>query len=275
MTTAAAPHQSNIIEVDMPTWQPNQYLLFETERTRPCHDLVAQIHVPHAKSIIDLGCGPGNSTAVVAERWPNAAVTGLDSSPQMLDKARASHRFHQWITADIATWAATPGDKFDIVFSNAALHWVDDHVTLYPRLFSKVNGSGAFAVQVPANMNEVAHQAMRDVAASAPWRNHFPATSVREWFVHDAGFYYDALSPLAARINLWETTYVHVLPSVEAIAEWYKSTGLRPFLGALPNENTRDRFVFDYINAIRPHYIPQADGQVLFPFRRLFLIADK
>src|ERR1051326_1924954 len=142
----------------MPTWSPNQYLKFSEERTRPCRDLAARIAGPEPARIIDLGCGPGNSTEVLAERWPAAALTGLDSSPDMIGKARSAHPDWQWIAADIAQWAATPGDTYDLAFSNAALQWVSDHQIVLPRLLSRAR---VLAVQVPANWNGPAHQAMR------------------------------------------------------------------------------------------------------------------
>ena len=260
----------------MPTWQPDQYLQFEEERTRPCRDLVAQIRVEDARTVIDLGCGPGNSTAVLAERWPAARITGLDSSAQMLERARQSDARHEWIQAEIADWSNSAHAEYDVVFSNAALHWVTDHAAVYPRLFARVAEGGALAIQVPANLDEPAHRIMRDLAASPQWRDRFPKARVREWFVHDRSFYYDLLAPAGARsIGLWETTYIHVMPGAESIAEWYRATGMRPFLDALASDADREQFMKDYTEAIRAEYRPRPDGRILFPFRRLFLVANR
>ncbi len=259
----------------MPSWAPQEYLQFEKERTRPARDLVARIALDHPRTVVDLGCGPGNSTAVLAERWPLAKITGLDNSSAMLERARQQFSQHEWISGDIGEWAAAADGDYDVVFSNAALQWAPGHEVLYPRLLGHVRSRGVLAIQTPANMNAPAHRIMRDLASSAKWRNRFGPGDVREWHVHDAGFYYDVLSPVAKNIDLWETEYMHVMPDTRAIAEWYKGTGLRPFLDALSEDEYRDQFVQDYESALRDAYTARADGRVLFPFRRLFLIAHR
>jgi trans-aconitate 2-methyltransferase len=150
---------------------------------------------------------------------------------------------------------------------------VPDHEAVYPRLLAQVAPGGALAAQVPCNLDAPAHVAMRALAARDDWRGSFPAGGVREWHVHPAAFYYDLLAPLAARIDLWETEYLHVLPGPEAIVAWYQGTGLRPFLDALPDEAARQRFLGDYLQAITAAYPARRDGRVLLPFRRLFLVA--
>jgi trans-aconitate 2-methyltransferase len=254
----------------MPSWNPNQYLEFNDERTQPCRDLVARIALKDPAPIVDLGCGPGNSTQVLMERWPAAKILGLDSSPDMIAKARQTYPAGEWATADIATWSAP--EPFDLVFSNAALQWVPGHETLYPRLLEQVVPGGALAVQVPFNMGAPAHEGMRELAASPEWRGHFP-TAVREWYVNQPGSYYDWLSPHSRRVDLWTTEYLHVLAGPEAIVEWYKGTGLRPFLDLLPDPADRERFLSDYLKLVTRDYPRQANGRVLFPFHRLFLIA--
>jgi trans-aconitate 2-methyltransferase len=257
----------------MPTWGPEQYLRFEEERTRPCRDLMARIPADDARGVIDLGCGPGNSTAVLGERWPRAKITGLDNSTAMLELARQKFPQHEWIVGDIAEWAASTGAKHDVVFSNAAMQWLADHQAVCPRLLQRVRAGGVLAIQVPANMDAPAHQIMRDLAWSSTWRDYFAPGGVREWYVHDAAFYYDVLSNSTKRLDLWETEYIHVMPDAESIGEWYKGSGLRPFLDVLPDDDCRDRFLRDYVSAVRGVYTTRADGRVLFPFRRLFLVA--
>jgi trans-aconitate 2-methyltransferase len=252
----------------MPSWNPAQYLKFSEERTRPCRDLAARIELAPRARIVDLGCGPGNSTEVLAERWPDADLTGLDSSPDMIAKAAAAHPDWHWITCGITEWAAgSAGDLYDLAFSNAALQWVPDHATIFPQLLGRAR---KFAVQVPGNWDGPAHQTMREVAKRYPLEGR-----VREWFTHDTAFYYDTLAPHASSLDIWATEYLHILDNAEAIVEWYKGTGMRPFLEALGTDADRARFTADYLEATRSVYPPRPDGKVLFPFRRLFIVASR
>jgi trans-aconitate 2-methyltransferase len=257
----------------MPTWDADQYLRFNDERTRPCRELAARIAVAEPERVIDLGCGPGNSTAVLAERWATAELTGLDSSPEMIAAARRGEPGKVWRVGDIAGWAEEKGERYDVVFSNAALQWVDDHRAIMPKLLSRVAPGGALAFQMPGNYDAPAHRIMRELAESAAWRDHFPAGGVREWHVHDLATYYDILSPSAGAVDLWETEYLHILGDAGAIVEWYKGTGLRPFLDALGNEKMRGDFLGEYLERIRSAYPVRGNGRVIFPFRRLFVIA--
>ncbi len=255
---------------EMPTWNSDQYLKFARERTQPAVDLAARIDLATPAHVVDLGCGPGNSTAVLANRWPGAALLGVDNSAAMLASARRDFPAPTWVEADIASW--TPERTFDVVFSNAALQWVPNHAALLPRLFASVATGGAFALQVPANLHYAPHRLMRELAASAAWRPFFPQPA-REWHVESTAFYYDALASLASRVELWETDYIHVLGGPDAIVEWYRGTGLRPWLEVLPDEATQARFIADYGRLIAEAFPRQPDGKVLFPFRRLFVIA--
>lgn len=254
----------------MPTWNAAQYLRFADERTRPCRDLAAAISLEAPGRVIDLGCGPGNSTAVLAARWPKAEITGLDSSEAMLAAARRDAPERAWILGDIAAW--TSEAPFDLVFSNAAFQWVPDHEAAFPRALAQVAPGGALAVQMPCNIDAEAHTAMREIAARPAWRPHLGGP-VRQWHVHPASFYYDVLAPHATRLDIWVTEYLHVMPDADAIVAWYQGTGLRPYLDALPDEAVRQRFVDEYREAITAAYPARADGRVLFPFERLFIIA--
>jgi trans-aconitate 2-methyltransferase len=254
----------------MPTWNASQYLKYADERTQPCRDLVARIALDKPARIVDLGCGPGNSTQVLAERWPGAKILGLDSSAEMIASAKQAYPAMEWQVGDISSWSA--GQPFDLIFTNAALQWVPDHGVLFPRLLEQVAPGGAFAVQVPGNLYAPAHRRMRELAASPIWQEHFPAV-VREWFVHEPEFYFDELAPLSRRVDLWTTEYLHVLSGPEAIVDWYKGTGLRPFLEHLKEPADRERFLQEYLELITIDYPQQPNGQVLFPFRRLFFIA--
>jgi trans-aconitate 2-methyltransferase len=206
----------------------------------------------------------------VAARWPDAEITGIDSSLDMLARARTDHPALRWEQGDISAWH--PDRTYDLVFSNAALQWVPDHAMLFPRLLGEVAEGGALAVQMPADPGTPALRLMRELAATKPWRGFF-SQPIQEWHVHAPEFYYDLLAPLAARLDLWTSDYYHVLADAAAIAAWYRDTALRPFLGALPDEAARERFVTDY-TALLPEAFPvRPDGKVLFPFRRLFVIA--
>jgi trans-aconitate 2-methyltransferase len=249
----------------MPTWNPSQYLKFAAERTRPCRDLASRIFVPHARRIIDLGSGPGNSTQALASFWPDAEFTALDSSEQMVQDGRQKHPKFHWMSGDITGWASGSADSFDIVFSNAALQWVPNHSVVVPQLLNRVSSGGALAFQMPADINAPAHKLMREIAG----------TPVREWHAYDLPYYYDLLSRQASSLDSWETTYMHVLEKAEEIVEWYKGTGLRPYIDAASTEPERERFLHEYLEGIRRLYPPRHDGRVLFSFRRIFVIAYK
>jgi trans-aconitate 2-methyltransferase len=257
----------------MPSWNPEQYLKFSDERTRPCRDLVARVEAWRPLRIIDLGCGPGNSAEVIAQRWPDAAIAGLDSSPAMIEKARAVRPEYDWRAGDIAEWASTTNERFDIVFSNAALQWLGDHESLFPRLFDHVESGGALAIQVPGNYDGTANRIMREVAARFAWRRWFPEGRAKAWHAYDLDFYYDALAPHAPRLDLWASEYWHALPDVAAIVEFYKGTGLRPYLDAIGEADERERFLAEYQEALAPYFPPRSNGAVLFPFRRIFMVA--
>jgi trans-aconitate 2-methyltransferase len=267
----------------MPTWDASQYLRFDAERSRPCRDLIDQIQIKNPRRIIDLGCGPGNSTAILSARWPDAHLTGLDRSAEMIAAASASAIGNRadWQAGDVATWAQSD-EQFDVVFSNAALQWVPDHGSLFPRLFTHVAPGGALAMQVPMNIDAPAHRLMRELASSPPWVNKFPTGGVREWHAHPAAFYYDRLASLGhppAAMDIWQTEYIHVLSGPEEIVEWYKGTGLRPFLDALGKHVERNKptaeadraaFIGEYLHSIREAFPRYADGRVLFPFSGYF-----
>jgi trans-aconitate 2-methyltransferase len=176
------------------------------------------------------------------------------------------------VRGEIAAWAAEAGPQFDIVFSNAALQWVDDHPAVFPAMLKRVASGGVLAVQVPAVSDSPSQRGIREIAASAEWRNRF-VKPVADWHSEGPSLYYDVLAPLASRLDIWQTEYMHVLDGPEGIVEWYRSTGLRPFLGALASEEERSAFLAEYLERLRPAYPPRVDGRVLFPFLRTFVIA--
>jgi len=250
-------------------WNAPQYLKFEDERTQPCRDLVSRIQVDPVRRVADLGCGPGNSTRILHRRWPEAEVMGLDSSPEMIENARGTEPALQWVVGDVREWAGTAGDPFDVVFANAAFQWVPDHAELLPNLMKRTRGALAF--QIPDQSRASAHRLMRELAMSTRWRPAF--AELPRWHGRDPAFYYDLLQPLARRLELWETEYIHILDGAPAVAEWYKGTALRPYLDALASSEQRAEFMDELVGELQKLYRPQADGRLLFPFRRLFVVA--
>jgi trans-aconitate 2-methyltransferase len=253
----------------MSEWSAGQYVKFEDERSRPSVELVRRIPVADPQRIVDIGCGPGNSTAIVRARWPEAEIIGLDSAPDMLRAARERLPEVRFIEADAATWEPLP--DVDIFFSNATMQWVPDHQAVLARLMRALPAGGALAVQVPDNQVENTHALMRAVAAEGPWSRKFAAPIAREAIATPQA-YYDLLRPLAAAVDVWHTVYYHPLADADAIIEWVKGTGLRPFLDRLDGEE-RKAFLADYRARIADAYPPQADGKVLLRFPRLFLVA--
>lgn len=259
-------------------WNPGQYLRFAHERTQPARDLAARVTLAAARPrIVDLGCGPGNSTAVLRERWPDAReLLGLDYSETMLAAARADHPAGDWQPGDAATWTDPTGEGYDLVFSNAVFQWVPGHAALFPRLLQQARpGGGILAVQMPARAYPPFHQVILETADSEPgWRERTRAArgAVR---VASPQEYYDWLAPFADRVEIWETRYHHVLDNADAVVDWLRSTGLRPFLDALETDADRARFEDRLRAGAATVYPPQADGRVCFPFGRLFLVAHR
>jgi trans-aconitate 2-methyltransferase len=254
----------------MPDWDPQLYLKFSDYRGRPATDLVAQIKLENPQRIIDLGCGTGNSTEQLHRRWPKAELTGLDSSAEMLAQARKNHPEWKWIASAIEMWA--PESSYDLVFSNAALHWVPDHGALFPKLLSRAAPGGALAVQMPNNHLSPAHQAMKRVSQDARWSSVL-AGAVQDRPVQPAGFYYDALRKSASAVNIWETEYLQIMDGPKAILDWIRSTGMRAYLEPLPSDEERKLFAQRCLEEFEKAYQPDDQGKVLFPYKRLFIVA--
>ncbi len=254
----------------MPTWDSNLYLKFANERTQPSIDLAGRVNLTNPNRIIDLGCGPGNSTAVVRNRWPSAEIVGLDSSPEMIVAAQKAYPDQTWLLGDIATWEADA--PFDLVFSNAALHWVPDHARLFPHLLQQVKSGGALAVQMPAHYRSPLHRVIEAAAADPMWAGRL--MNAHQTQTHQPpAFYYEALSPIASHLDIWETEYFHILEGPQGIVDWFRGTGLRPYLEALNTDAERQQFEAQVLAGYTVAYPRQSDGRVLFPFRRLFMVA--
>jgi trans-aconitate 2-methyltransferase len=254
-------------------WKPDSYLKFKNERTQPAIDLVTRIQLNAPGRIIDIGCGPGNSTAVLKERWPDSDIIGLDSSAAMIRTAKDTHKDITWIAAD-AAGDLSPLGSFDLVFSNAALQWVPDHHVLLPKLFNMLRASGVLAAQVPYIEKMPLHTGLRQMRASAIWQDYL-VDMAGLYAMHPPSFFYGILSRLTDRIDLWQTDYIHVMDSHAAIVQWFTATGLRPYLDALPSEELKNEFLRDFEGLVKEAYRPERNGKILFPFTRLFFIAQK
>jgi trans-aconitate 2-methyltransferase len=253
------------------SWSAKQYVAFEDERTRPVRDLLAALPPIDAHSVIDLGCGPGNSTEVLAACYPHANLSAIDSSSDMIEAARRRLPHTSFAVEDLQVWK--DAGPFDVILANAVLQWVAHHESLLPALVAKLAPGGALALQMPDNLDEPAHRLMREVAADGPWVAKLAASSAARAPLASAAWYYELLRPLCSKVDVWRTTYYHFLRGgAKALVEWFKGSGLRPFLEPL-NAVERSAFLERYTIAIAKAYPELADGSVLLPFPRVFLTA--
>lgn len=254
-------------------WSARQYTAFEDERTRPVRDLLAAVPATDVRRAIDLGCGPGNSTAALETRFPLARISGLDSSADMIEAARLRLPGHRFEIGTVETWTET--GPFDLILSNAALHWVPDHETLLPSLVDKLAPGGSLAVQMPDNLDEPTHRLMREAAAAGPWAASLADAAAARTAVESPSWYYGLLWPRCASVDVWRTVYHHPLVrGTEGIVDWFAGSGLRPFLDAL-DEGERASYLDRYRAAVSRAYPPLPDGSVLLPFPRLFIVATR
>jgi len=261
----------------MTTWDPTQYARFSGERTRPWHDLLAQVGARDPRLVVDLGCGNGPATLELAQRWPDARVVGVDSSPEMLAAAReadAAGRV-EWVEADLRDWdMASLGAAPDVVLTNAALQWVPGHLSILPRWVDGLAPGGWFGMQVPGNFDSPTHALMRETAVAHPRRAQLEAAAKRLG-AGDPATYLQLLSAPDRLVSAWETTYLHVLDREgeqdNPVLEWVRGTGLRPVLEILTDEAERDAFLADYGARLKAAY-PRTGAGVILPFRRVFTV---
>jgi trans-aconitate 2-methyltransferase len=255
----------------MTEWSPEQYLKFEDERTRPPRELLARVPVETPRRVVDLGCGPGNSTELLRDRFPHSQTMGLDSSPAMLRKARERLPDCLFVEADISTWVPEAGT--DLLFGNAVFQWLPDHPKVLRRMLESLSRGGVLAVQMPDNTNEPANVLQREVAANGPWAKDLAPAMLRSELLSSED-YYDLLKPVCTQIDIWHTVYNFVMATPQAIVEWFKGSSLQPYLSLL-DTSARRQFLAAYGEQISAAYKPRVDGTVLLKFPRLFIVATR
>lgn len=266
-----------------PIWDPQQYLRHASHRTRPFHDLLARIPEPPSSGrplrIADLGCGPGNVTALLADRWPTALITGFDNSPEMLAKAadfagptQGGGRL-DFRPGDASTW--TPDEEYDVIVSNAALQWVRNHADSFPAWVAALAPGGTFALQIPGNFTSPSHGLLGELCDAPQWRERLEGQGSRFVHILEPAEYLERLADLGCETDVWETTYVQLLSGRDAVLDWVKGTALRPVLTALADdEEAREEFLAQYRDLLRKAY-PTGPHGTVFPFRRIFAIGRK
>ena len=255
----------------MSDWNPEQYEKFIKDRTQPAIDLANRLEVKEVKRILDLGCGTGNSTKILKDRFPNARVIGADNSDEMLAKAKITHPDIEFMSLDAGGDLSEVRGNFDIVFSNACIQWIPNHKILLPKLMLLLRRGGVLAVQIPIQSEHPVHIIMNELVTTAKWKDKL---SQRNYNNLSTSEYYDVLSGISDDFEMWETIYCHRMPSYESIIEWYKGTGLRPYLEQLSETDVED-FVSDVYRELKNRYKIQRNGEIMFRFPRLFFIAKR
>ena len=255
----------------MEDWRPEDYLRFNDERSRPARDLLARIPLKAPELVYDLGCGPGNSTALLHGAYPQAKLIGLDNSATMLAKARKDLPQAAFIEADIAAWPGNP--NADLLYANASFQWVPDHVPVLLRLLKGLKADCVLALQMPDNLDEPSHRLMRETAATGPWAKALRNAAGAREIIRSPNEYYTVLKPHCRSLDIWHTAYTHVLDGVHGIIDFFSTTGLRPFLDPL-DEAMRAQFVDAYRASLAKAYPVVLDGKVILRFPRLFLVAQ-
>jgi trans-aconitate 2-methyltransferase len=254
------------------SWDPDTYLAFADHRERPIAELMGRIPPLEVARAVDLGCGTGNSTAAIAKRFPSADLTGVDNSPQMLAKAKKDLPSATWIQADVSQWQVLHG--FDLILSNAALHWVPGHNELFARLLNGLNKGGALAVQMPRNFAAPSHILLFETAKDGPWADK--VGDLKPFAPMDpASAYYGRIAPHVRHFDMWETTYYQVLEGEDAVFNWVSGSALTAYLPKLEEGAERDAFCETYKSRLKKVYPKSEDGKTLFAFTRLFMVAVK
>lgn len=254
----------------MHQWNPERYLTYADERGRPFVELLQRVGAAEPGRVVDLGCGPGNLTALLARRWPETDVRGLDSSAEMIQRARVDVSGIDFAVTDLRDWLAS-GNSADVLVSNATLQWLPDHLDLLPALVQAVHPGGWLAFQVPGNFEEPSHTIRTELARRAEYAPHLDGVAVPS--SHAPVRYLEAMASLGCTVDVWETTYLHVLSGADPVFTWVTGTGARPTLQALP-EGLREEFAEEFRSRLRIAY-PESGPGVVLPFRRIFVVAQK
>ena len=255
----------------MPNWNPIQYEKFLKDRAQPAIDLANRLEEFAPNSILDLGCGPGNSTKVLKDKFLSAKIIGADNSDEMLEKARGLYPDIEFINLDMNGDLHEVNEKFDIVFSNACIQWLPNHKKLLPKLMTLLNPNGILTIQIPMQREHPVHVIINELVNTEKWSDKLVERKYNNLTTPE---YYDVLSDISSDFEIWETTYCHRMPSCESIIEWYKGTGLRPYLEQL-SEADADDFTSDVYNELKHRYKTQKNGEILFRFPRLFFMVRK
>ncbi|NLY98590.1 MAG: methyltransferase domain-containing protein [Clostridiaceae bacterium] len=251
-------------------WNSEQYLMFKAERTQPAVDLANRITTVHPRKILDIGCGPGNSTEVLYKKYPNAYILGVDKSEEMIKTARINYPNLDFKICDASKDLFQLDKDFDIVFSNACIQWVPDHKHLIRNMLNLLNENGVLAVQIPMNDNEPIQKAIYELVTSDKWRSYFKEPRI--FYTLSQSEYYDLLSEASEKFFIWETVYYHVMKSHNDILEWYRGTGLRPYLHVLPDDK-KEIFERELMENLIQRYPKQKNNDIIFKFPRFFFIA--
>ncbi|HEX4864990.1 MAG TPA: methyltransferase domain-containing protein [Acidimicrobiales bacterium] len=260
-------------------WDPEQYLKYGDERGRPWVELIGRVFHPSPKQVIDLGCGPGTTTAMLLDRWPDAHIVGMDSSEEMIERARSVEVPGRldFRVGDLSDLGWTEGGPFDVVLCAATFQWVPDHAALFPDIVDTLSETGVFAFQVPANFDQPSHTLLYELAGSDRW-SPILASRVRPDPVLSPSGYLESLLATGTTVDVWSTTYLHVLRGADAVLEWVRGTALRPFLSALEENGpvgAAAEFEASYGSALRAAYPMDEEGRTIFPFRRIFSVASR
>ena len=253
-------------------WSPSQYLKFEDERTRPPRDLLAQVPLERVENAIDLGCGPGNSTELIVQRYGAAGVSGCDNDANMLTAARKRLPGTLFFEADLTSWQ--PKEPADLLFSNAVFQWVPNHMPILDRLMDGLRPGGVLAIQMPDNLMEPSHQLMEDISREGPWAGIFKKSGPVRGALPHASVYYEMLMKKASYVDVWHIDYNHPMASHDGIVEWFKGSALRRYLEIIGPEHV-EAFTAEYLARVRKAYPAMSDGRVLLRFPRLFIVAVK
>lgn len=254
----------------MPEWNSNQYLMFKNERTQPAIDLVNRITISAPKKVLDIGCGPGNSTEILYKKFPDAYILGVDNSKDMINSAKKNYPSLDFKILNVSTELSKLSGDFDVVFSNACIQWIPNHKNLLKNLLALLNPNGILAVQIPMNYNEPIHKIISEVSTNSRWKKEFDNSRI--FYTLEQEEYFDLLSDISENFCIWSTTYCHRLKSHKDIMEWYKGTGLRPYLEQL-SEEKKISFENDIFKEVTKRYKLQKNGEIIFRFPRFFFIA--